>query len=429
MRNWKNFLVAGLTVAMTFGLMACSGGDKGESGKKGDTTKIQIAVSGSAEELKLRENIAKLYTDKHPEVEVEWVDLGNDRMQKLMALIGSGQAPDIMYVNEYYYYPLAERGVLESLDTYVDKDTEFDISRFNTSLIDDFAVYKDEIYGLPQEVSPFVIYYNKDMFNAAGVPLPTDDWTVEDFEKAAVALTNKDQKVYGYLHPSYWSQQAAGWFYREGCEVFSEDGTALTLDTPEALKALQTLNDLVVKEKVSPDPAEVTAMGDDAYAALFRNQKAAMYTAGAWDLTTYAATPLDFDWDVAMPPKAENQKTAATSLLWSISKDSKNKDIAWDILKTFTSPEAEKMIAEFHMAIPSTNDQEVMDTFMNVGGPENLEVFAKTGEGWSLGVDKSPKTKEVMDVVLEQIDLMLLGRQTPEETQANYMEKCESILK
>lgn len=135
------------------------------------------------------------------------------------------------------------------------------------------------------------------MFEAANVPLPTDDWTIDEFYAAAEALTDPAEKVYGYRHPGAWADQVLGWLSRAGVDFDISGKEVKGLNTPEALNALTFLYDLVVKDELSPNPAALTAMGKGAD-AMFRNQKVAMESAGLWMLPTYKENPLPFEWDV-----------------------------------------------------------------------------------------------------------------------------------
>lgn len=227
---------------------------------------------------------------------------------------------------------------------------------------------------MPQEVSPFVIYYNKEMFEAANVPLPTDDWTIDEFYAAAEALTDPAEKVYGYRHPGAWADQVLGWLSRAGVDFDISGKEVKGLDTPEALNALTFLYDLVVKDELSPNPAALTAMGKGAD-AMFRNQKVAMESAGLWMLPTYKENPLPFEWDVVRMPMDKNQNTKAGILNWGISKSTKNPEAAWDLLKFLCGPEGNRIVAESNMALPGSTDKEALQIVLDSKFPSNVKAF------------------------------------------------------
>lgn len=199
---------------------------------------LEVAVSGSAQEIAIHQQKFDLYMKEHPNVTIKPVDIGSERFQKLMTLIGADNAPDIIYLNEWTYV-MANKGVLLGLNDLIEQE-QFDTSVYPESLLTPLR-YEGELYALPQEVSPFVIYYNKEMFEAANVPLPTDDWTIDEFYAAAEALTDPAEKVYGYRHPGAWADQVLGWLSRAGVDFDISGKEVKGLDTPEALNALTFL--------------------------------------------------------------------------------------------------------------------------------------------------------------------------------------------
>ena len=386
---------------------------------------IEVAVSGSAQEMEIHQQKFDLYMEEHPNVTIKPVDIGTERFQKLMTLIGSGTAPDIIYINEWCY-SLAYRDVLLPLDSYIEADTEFDLADYPESLLVPLR-YEDQLYALPQEVSPYVIYYNKDMFEAAGLELPTDDWTMDDFYAAAKALTNPDKNVYGYRHPGAWADQILNWFSLSGVE-FDTSGTEVTgLDTPEALSALEFLYNLVVVDKLSPNPAALTAMGKSAD-AMFRNQSVAMEASGLWTLPTYKADPLSFEWDVVRMPRGETQKVKAGILNWGISADTKNPDAAWDLLKFLAGPEGMRIVAESNMALPASTDEDANQIVLDTHFPENVKAFVDSVPDVDMTDQLSIYRTEVNTKLQELVDKMLIGESTPEETQQALIKEINGIL-
>ena len=116
---------------------------------------LEVAVSGSAQEIAIHQQKFDLYMKEHPNVTIKPVDIGSERFQKLMTLIGADNAPDIIYLNEWTYV-MANKGVLLGLNDLIEQE-QFDTSVYPESLLTPLR-YEGELYALPQEVSPFVIY-------------------------------------------------------------------------------------------------------------------------------------------------------------------------------------------------------------------------------------------------------------------------------
>lgn len=418
----------GSTTASTSDTASTGGDDasaaEADNGDEEPVT-IEVAVSGSAQELEIHQQKFDLYMEEHPNVTIKPVDIGTERFQKLMTLIGSGTAPDIIYINEWCY-SLAYRDVLLPLDSYIEADEDFDLSYYPESLLVPLR-YEDQLYALPQEVSPYVIYYNKDMFEAAGVDLPTDDWTMDDFYAAAKALTKPEENIYGYRHPGAWADQILNWFSLSGVE-FDTSGTEVKgLDTPEALKALEFLYNMVVVDKISPNPAALTAMGQGADVML-RNEMVAMEASGLWMLPQYKADPLSFNWDVVRMPKGETQKVKAGILNWGISADSDSPDATWDLLKFLAGPESMTIVAESNMALPASTDENANQIVLDTHFPENVKAFVDSVEDVDMMDQLSIYRTEVNTKLQEITDKLLIGESTPEETQQTLIEEINAIL-
>lgn len=398
--------------------------EEASSNGNGEPVTIQVAVSGSAQELDIHQQKFDLYTEEHPNVTIEPVDIGTERFQKLMTLIGSGTAPDIIYINEWCY-SLAYRDVLMALDSFIEADEDFDLSYYPESLLVPLR-YEDQLYALPQEVSPYVIYYNKDMFEAAGLEMPTDDWTIDEFYEAAKALTDPEKNVYGYRYAS-GADPFLGWLSRAGVD-FDTSGTEVQgLDTQEALNALEFLYNLVVVDQISPNPAALTAMGTNAD-AMFRNQSVAMESMGLWMLPQYKADPLSFEWDVVRMPMDQNQRTKAGILNWGISADTKNPDAAWDLLKFLVGPESMEIVAESNMALPATTDEAANQIVLDTHFPENVQAFVDSVPDVDMADQVSIYRTEINTQIQELTDKMLIGESTPEETQQALIKEINAIL-
>lgn len=430
-------LAAALTVT-TFSACSAGGGSStggntpsktgsaaaGATANTDEKVTIEIAVSGSAQELEIHQQKFDLYMKDHPNVTIKPIDIGTERIQKTMTLIGAGSPPDILYLNEYTYV-FANKKVLAPLDDFIQKES-FDTSVYPESLLVPLR-YDNKLYALPQEISPFVIYYNKDMFEAAGVALPKDDWTIDEFYAAAKALTKPEEKVYGYRHPGNWPDQVLGWISRAGVEYDISGKEQKGLDTPEALNALTFLHNMVVVDKVSPNPADLQAMGKGAD-AMFRNQKSAMESAGLWMLPQYKADPLPFNWDVVRMPVDKNQKTKAGILNWGISSTSKNPDIAWDVLKFLCGPEGMKIVAESNMALPGSTDEAANQIVLDSKFPENVKAFVDSVPDVDFMDQLSVYRNEVNTALGKTVDEMLIGKRGPEETQQELVKQVNSIL-
>ncbi|MBQ8088799.1 MAG: sugar ABC transporter substrate-binding protein [Clostridia bacterium] len=389
----------------------------------GETT-ITIAVSGSASEIALRKETGDLFCELNPQYSVEWIDLGDDRVTKTMTLISSGAAPDILYINENIV-TYASRGVLEPLGEYVAREGEGYLDYFYPSLLA-LDTWQDELYALPQEVSPYLIYYNKDLFEKYGVELPTDDWTFEQWYEACKSISSAGAAdgVYGQ-NVMGWADQALMVLSRMGVEVYNEDATQIWTAQPEnydkALEAFTFFANAYLEDKICPTPSEITAMGK-AFDQAFRNQLLAMDAAGLWNLPTYLDEPLNFNWDVVMSPlSTDGTRTNRAGILnWGIYSGSNNKDAAWELLKFLTGHEGQMIVAKYNMALPSAYDEEANQLIVDSHFPENVEAFIKANEFIEQGDSFSVAEDEINTALMAELNSMVLGLESPEEALNNF---------
>ncbi len=136
------------------------------------------------------EELGSRFTEQHPEVAIEFINIidggpwGRDQLQRMIA---GGEAPDLMMLNTGQFEAFGTRGALAELDERISGDS-FDMGVYFQPAIDGCTI-DGKIYGLPKDISDHVVYLNTDFFEAAGVELPTNEWTWADYRETAKALT------------------------------------------------------------------------------------------------------------------------------------------------------------------------------------------------------------------------------------------------
>jgi len=151
------------------------------------------------------------------------------------------------------------------------------------------TVHEGRVYGLPGNGGANAMWYNKKLFEEAGLPYPTGDWTWRDFLAIAQKLTRRDERgrpiQFGMMmSPEDWLDiLVAQW----GGSVYNKEGTRSALDSPEACEAMQFYHDLIHKYQVVPTPAEELAVASaggwgQGIIAQFGADKTAMAIGGRW---------------------------------------------------------------------------------------------------------------------------------------------------
>ncbi|MCB8968676.1 MAG: sugar ABC transporter substrate-binding protein [Ardenticatenaceae bacterium] len=370
-----NFVYLSIAILFLLLILVACGGES-------SSQKVTFAVFGDPAEFTAYENLVAAFTEKHPEIEVELQHIPgqSDYRQRLAAAFSSGEPPDVMLLNYRRFGAFADQGGLEPLGAYLEKSNIIQESDFFAPVINSFYL-EGELWCIPQNVSSLVVYYNKDLFDAAAVPYPTNDWTWDDFLAAARALTldndgNGTIDQYGVgIEPSIF--RLAPFIWQVGGELVDdqEHPTRLTIDSPEALMAFQWFVDLQVKEHVAPDAVNESAEEGE---SRFLNGRLAMYFNSRRGVPTYR-TITDFTWDVAPLPQGETTASILHSDGYCMAKATENKDAAWTFIEFANSVEGQTLVAASGRTVPSLMSVAASEAFLAPDQPPaNSQVFIDT---------------------------------------------------
>ena len=186
--------------------------------------------------------LARAFEESHPNTKVA-VSLFPSRgfSNRVLTAIAAGEGPDIWY--HYFATDIATQGFLEDLTPYIEA-SDFDPAERWFPIGNQRAVYDGKFYGVPRDATAGFIAYNKDMFDAAGLPYPEAGWTIADYRESAIALTDADNDQYGIgaIVGSPGCFQWSPFSYNMGADFVSPDGHEVVgyFDTPEAENALSS---------------------------------------------------------------------------------------------------------------------------------------------------------------------------------------------
>jgi len=368
--------VAGVALAALgmSALAACGSGE--DSGDGGVTTLTMTVWGGDVDKTSYQERVDML-EKAHPDIKVKLQLIPSDQYeQKVQTMIAGGNGPDIMQVAEGVNVYSSKNQILP-LDEYVSKSGMDLDERFGPT--GSLYSYQDKVYAIPDRSGAMIVYYNKDLFDAAGVDYPTADWTQEDAQAAMEKLTVPGEQ-WGYGGAGWWAQ----WWsfaYQNGGQIIDDSG-APTVNTPEVVDALQWANDLTFKEHVVPTAAEYADMGPDMGGdPAFAAQKVAMNTTGFWAIGGLLES--DFDWDIAPMWQGDEQAVSAFGSGLAISRDSEHADKAFEAIDYLTDAEAQQVIIDNAQDVPANVQVQQSDAFLE---PEwatkdiNMGAFAESSD-------------------------------------------------
>jgi len=293
------------------------------------------------------EQIIAAFEAKHPNINVEiqlvpWSEYWN----KLQTALAGGEAYDVFWMNGPNFQVYASKGVLLNLQDTIDA-AKIDMSVFPEALLKVYT-YDGKVYGMPKDFDTIALFYNKAIFDAAGVAYPTADWTWDDLKAAAKELTSDD--VYGFIALPY--DQAGYWnfVYQNGGQMLTADASKTLVDEPAACDAVKYLYSFV-QDKTSPDGAVMASA--EPTTQLFPSGKAAMVTAGSWVAKFLHDSEIGPNLGVAPLPKGKQRASilhGLSNVVWS---ETPHPTEATEFVKFLGSKEAETILAETGTVIPA----------------------------------------------------------------------------
>ena len=340
---------------------------------------ISFMVWGSQAEYQAYQTLIDSFHAENPDyhVDIRFVPDDADYRRRLAADFSAGSQPDVMLLNYRRIAPFADEGALAPVGPYLANSTVLKETDFYQPPMEAFR-YKGDLWCMPQNVSSLAVYYNKALFDAAGLAYPADDWTLDDFVAAAKALT-VDQDGDGVtdqfgvgIDPILY--RLAPFIWQAGGELVDDPAnpTRLALDSPAALQAFQWFVDLQIKEKVVPDAAAEAARDSE---SRFLDGTLGMYFNSRRPVPTLR-TIESFDWDVAPLPRGSQPATVLHADGYCMAGKSKDKEAAWKFIEYANSPKGQEIVARTGRTVPSLRSVAESAAFLDpTQKPANSQVW------------------------------------------------------
>ncbi|SED73670.1 ABC transporter substrate-binding protein [Ruania alba] len=413
---------AGLAAALGLTLTACVSGSTDDpatepAGTTDDgpvtiTYTNFISAGGNEENLA---TIVEAFEAEHENITVEVTTLPYaDYFTALQTDLAGGTVADVFDIEFANYASYQDSGVLAPL--------EVDTSVYQTSLAEAYATDGTR-YALPSSFSNVVLFYNKDLFDAAGLDYPTADWTWQDEQEAAEALTDADAGVWGDYQPiSYHEYYKA--VAQAGGQFLTEDGTAAAFNSPEGIAAAEWL---VNKSGTTMPTAEQGAGTPDFDSGLFLDSKLAMWHNGIWMFGALAEA--DFAWDIAVEPGDAQQASALFSNAVGVSATSEHQAAAAEFAQFLTSSSTTVDVRlESGWELPPIADQAQLDAYLQQENPANRQAVFDSLEQVALAPSIGDGQAEMQDIVTEELTEAAAGRKSVEEALASAEERVNALL-
>lgn len=278
---------------------------------------IEVWTGQTDEAHQLLVGLAEEFEEEHPNVTIdmsEGASSTEELLQKLSAGFASGTYPDMSYAFGSWASELerSER-TLDITERTEDPDLAWD--EFSEAARATVQPTGEKIIGFPALVDNISLFYNKTVFDAAGVDYPTEDWTWDDFRDAAAALTDPSTDTYGYAYSVSGSEETTWQFWphlwQRGGEIIDDDGSA-AFDSEAGVEALEFLQSMAVD-----DGSVYLDQTDTKFAQLFAADRIGMMTSGPWQLYDLGVAGTDYGVTV-LPGVDGDHQTVSGPDIWAL---------------------------------------------------------------------------------------------------------------
>ena len=393
----------------------------------GQAVTIRLAFWGGVDDVTINTNFVEAFEKIYPNIKVELNHIPSNYDEKMLTMMAGGEAPDVieLAVGEGFT-AYASKGTLVNLEGYIQKEN-YPMDDFFSLLLGAYQ-YQGETHGIPMRWGPMILYYNKTMFDNAGIEYPTAELTWDDFVIAAREISKAaGPDKFGFGTVGGWWPWWMSCVYQNGGRILDETNTKVVVDEKLA-EAFDWYADLIWKYHAAPTPEEMagfTGMGPD---QLFESGIAAMNTTGFWAVWGLRQIE-ELDWDISVLPKGKERATPLFSNCWAMTTQSKHPEAAWKLIKYLTGPEGQKVIATSGHDIPARKSIAYSAEFLEAGlPPENLQsVLAAADHIYVTAA--SGKWNEINSAIGNQFSMVLAGKITGAEALEVIKAELEEIMK
>lgn len=417
-------------------LSGCSSSDKASSDGKVELT---FMFRGNPQELEAYKATVKRYEEANKDVKVTMVQTAPDQYDtKLKSAIAGRKIPDVFFYNPAQVKAYVNSGVLLDITEHVEGSSEIKIDDIweagvNKYRFDGETLGQGEIYGLPKDLGPFALGYNKTMFEEAGIPLPDKDkpYTWDEFIDVAKKLTKDndgDGKMdqYGTGFNVNWALQPFVW--SNGADWINEEGTKVTIDDPKFIEALQFFVDQQNKYQITPSIGDAQTL--DTYQRWLKGQLA-FFPVGPWDMAAFKEQ-LKFEYDLLPWPAGSTGESSAWvgSLGIGVGATTKHaKEAAELAMYLSADQEGQQALVDAQVQLP--NSVEVADTWAADTSikPENKQEFLDIINDYGRGFPaEKTYTAEWYDEFFKNIQPVLDGKTSVEDYVKEAQPKMQKLL-
>ena len=327
-----------------------------------ERTVLRVMAWAGPEERAIEQRIIDRFLAEHPDIEIEFESISANYRERLLTSIVAGTPPDVVLLDNGSFgaAPFIARGLLVNMAPYIDR-IGVDTTAYYPEVL---AIFRRPggLYAFPKDFNPIVVYLNVDLFEQAGVPLPDTTWTWDDFRRIARQLTRdldgdgRNESYGTQVRRNFYLWQP--WVWAAGGDVLSPDGRRATgyLDSSETETAIRFLTDLVTVDRVVPS-VDVQRQSSGMERNFFLTGRIGMIMSGHWWLPAIRPYIDDGRVRVAVAPLPRYGDGEPVTVIyaagWAVPHNTRHKKLAVELAANLSSGAAQRMRAEYGLAIPA----------------------------------------------------------------------------
>jgi multiple sugar transport system substrate-binding protein len=406
----------------------------------GAKVRLTYTYWGGAVEKAAVEKMIEIFNEKNPDIEAVSIHIPSDYAVKLQTMIAGGNAPDVFKLGADFFRDWLLRDVFLDLTPLYNSDPDISLKDYAEIKVENFTV-DGRTYGMSGTLEPIVTFYNRGLFDKAGLPYPPANpekpWKWDEFLDVARKLTVKKGDETAQFAVE-WDHSWWGWMpqvWANGGDMYNADATRLILNEPRAAEAIQMVADLENKYGVDPKSAVMERMGLGVDQMLSTG-RVAMNMVGQWKVGDFAKMGFPLGVGV-LPTVGTRLYTVDPSSMTGLYKRGKNIDAAWKLYKHANyDPSGIIPLCEAGIWIPSVkwllNTPEGQRMWVNkdVHPPEFVQaVIGSVPYAKPMPTTKAPGWSKVLGQLLTPaLDQVWLGKKTAMVALGEITSKANEIL-
>ena len=428
MKKKLSMALAGLAaLSMTLGMSAVPAMAEAE-----EPVTVRVAMFSDGNNLSENQKaVFDAFTEQYPNIKPEFEFITSDSygsnwngfLMKIQTMIAANDAPDIISLGLEGVAMLVANDMALPLNDFIDTHEEAKelLDMQDPELMKIFTV-NDNIYSIPYEANDVVCHINKDLFEEAGIELPSYDWTWDDFIEICDKLKESGVCDYPFaVTQNFFCLQAL--MYCNGGSPLNEDWTEGTINSPECIKTMQFLQDAIFEKGYAPEPSDTITDTE-----LMIQEKVAMIFTGRWVSNDYNASEFKNKvWVNTMPNGGGGNTSCAGNAGYIVLNTTEHPEEAMTVA-TWTSG---KVYTETYMSSGSlpSNKTYGRDVLAAADTIDNWEVMYEIYDNgdWKRSCDP-PEYTELADIYSDMMSIVYSGQETAEDALNEANEKINNVF-